>query len=173
LDQISLSRFPRPRSPFNGRSPFNRSSPLDGRRSLLLLACSTISLLVGACRPSSPIADSGLLTMIDCDFEQQGAIHLHVSEQRGTASVVSDYQPAAGGKHADALRQGRESKGTLAPPGGSRFRIEVFLRNDAFGSRPEEGLSLILERDGQARFEGQAPGAALRVLDRGICIDAD
>ena len=111
--------------------------------------------------------------MIDCQFEMHGAVHLHVSEQRGTASVVSDYQPEAGGKHADALRQGRESKGTLSPPGGSRYRIEVFLRNDAFGSRPQEGLSLIIEKDGEARFEGQAPGAALRVLDRGTCIDAD
>lgn len=109
--------------------------------------------------------------MVDCEFRQAGAVHLHVSEARGTASVVSDYQPG-GGEHADALRHGRESKGTLAPAGGSRYRIEVFLRNDSFGSRPEEGLRLILERDGQARFEAQAPGQPLRVLDRGTCIEA-
>ncbi|MEB3352726.1 MAG: hypothetical protein VKM34_00600 [Cyanobacteriota bacterium] len=146
--------------------------PLPGGQFFTLLAGSLASLLAAGCRPTQPIADHGLLTMIDCQFETHGAVHLHVSEQRGTASVVSDYQPAAAGKHADALRQGRESKGTLAPPGGSRYRIEVFLRNDAFGSRPEEVLTLVLESDGRARFEGQAPGAALRVLDRGTCINA-
>ncbi len=154
------------------RSPLTRIS-FSGGRVPILLAGSIASLLVAGCRPSPPIVDRGLLTMIDCQFEMHGPVHLHVSDQRGTASVVSDYQPAASGKHADALRQGRESKGTLAPPGGSRYRIEVFLRNDAFGSRPQEGLTLVLESDGRARFEGQAPGAALRVLDRGTCIDAD
>ena len=121
--------------------------------------------------PSAP--DKDLLTMVDCQFDRAGAVHLHVSEARGTAAVVSDYEPAPGGEHAEALRQGRESKGTLAPAGASRYRIEVFLRNDKFGSRPEESLRLILDRDGQARFEAQAPGGPQRVLDRGTCIDAD
>lgn len=131
-----------------------------------------MSLAACAGLGGAPEPEKDLLTMVDCEFPQAGAVHLHVSEARGTASVVSDYRPG-GGEHAEALREGRESKGTLAAAGASRYRIEVFLRNESFGSRPDEGLRLILERDGQARFEAQAPGQPLRVLDRGTCIDAD
>lgn len=128
-------------------------------------------VLVG-CRGHPHVLHKDLLTMVDCQFDRAGAVHLHVSEARGTASVVSDYEPAPGGEHAEALRQGRESKGTLAPAGDSRYRIEVFLRNDKFGSPSEESLRLILDPDGEARFEAQAPSGPLRVLDRGSCLDA-
>lgn len=154
-------------------SPGQPGSAMRRVRGLLAgLAGGLVPLSLAACSGLGGAPDKDLLTMIDCDFRLQGAVHLHVSEERGTASVVSDYKPG-GGEHANALREGRESKGTLAPPGASRYRIDVFLRNDPFGSRPNEVLRLILERDGQARFEAQAPGQPVRLLDRGSCIDAD
>jgi hypothetical protein len=143
------------------REPLTRRQPsLKG----LLLAVG----LVG-CSSAPHGLDTGL-QMVDCQFRQMGHVHVHVSEQRGLASVLTNYTPSTDpGRHAEALRKATESKGSLIAPGTSRYRIEVYLRKDQFGNLPQELLRLNLARDGEGRFEAVSPGEPARTLDIGTC----
>ena len=138
------------------------------RRQLSLKGLLLMASLVGC--SSAPPGPHTSLQMVDCQFRQMGHVHVHVSEQRGLASVLTNYTPNTDpGRHAAALRQATESKGSLIDPGKSRYRIEVYLRNDQFGNLPQEVLRLNLERDGEGRFEAVSPSGPTRTLDVGTC----
>jgi hypothetical protein len=99
--------------------------------------------------------------------------HVHASEQRGLASVLTNDTPSTDpGRHAEALRKATESKGSLIAPGTSRYRIEVYLRNDQFGNLPREVLRLNLARVGESRFEAMSPGEPARTWDVSICTNS-
>ena len=109
--------------------------------------------------------------MLDCLFETNRHLHLHVAEQRRSATLVSGYQPGSKASHAEDLRQGRESEGRLITPGGSRFRLELFLLNDQFGEKPGEVVLVRVDRDGRSRLEARNQQGQIRLLDFGTCSD--
>jgi len=108
-------------------------------------------------------------TMYDCQFEKNRLIHLHVAEQRGTASLISNFRRGLHGNHAQDVRAARESEGRLVAPGGFRHVIELFLLNDRLGERPGESVILRLAADGKVRLEGQRADRSLRLIDEGRC----
>lgn len=129
-----------------------------------------LSAALSACAGGNFSRDDSLL-MVDCSFAAKGPIHLHLSESRGTASVLTDYQPDHSGSHSAALRDAKESKGRLMLPAGSRHRIDIFLLQADFGIRPEEALRLVIQSDGSSQLEAQAAGVeSTRVVDRGRCV---
>ena len=109
--------------------------------------------------------------MVDCLFENNRHLHLHVSEPRRSATLVSHYRPGAHASHAEDLRQGRESEGRLREPGASRFLIELFLLNAPLGEKPGEVVVVRVDADGRSRMEARAGDGSRRVIDYGTCSD--
>ena len=107
--------------------------------------------------------------MYDCQFQTNKLIHLHVSRQRGTASVISDYQRGRTRSHSNDVREARESEGRLVAPGDMRYAIELFLLNDRFGERAGEKVVVRVAGDGRARFEGRSADGKVRTIDFGTC----
>ena len=108
--------------------------------------------------------------MYDCQFENVRSTHLHVSMERGTATLISDGHGGGHGSHTYDLGRGLESEGRLVrPSSGDRYAIELFLSNQHFAQRPDEKVVIRVATDGRARIEAQAPGAKLRTLDFGTC----
>jgi hypothetical protein len=107
--------------------------------------------------------------MYDCQFEKNQLVHLHIAEQRGTASLISRYQRGRHSTHAQDVRAAKESEGRLVAPGGSRHVIELFLLNDRFGEQPGEQLIVRVAADGQAFLEGRRADRSLRQIDVGRC----
>lgn len=109
--------------------------------------------------------------MLDCLFETSRHLHLHVAEERNSATLVSRYQPGMRASHAEDLRQGLESEGRLIAPEGGRFRLELFLLNDRFGEKPGEVVMVQVDGDGRSRIEARNPQGRIRLLDFGTCSD--
>lgn len=127
-----------------------------------------VLLLAGTgCTPGRQAAE---FLMMDCRFQNKGLMHLHLSERQGSAHLLTRYSPGPADRHADSLRAAIESRGRLVAPGSSRHRIEIFLRNDSFGERASESVSLSIEADGRSRLEARQPGTASpRLIDDGVC----
>jgi hypothetical protein len=108
--------------------------------------------------------------MYDCQLERNKLVHLHLSEQLGTASLISEYKPGQYGSHSYDVRHGLESEGRLLPArDGERYRIELFLRNDDFGEQSGEKVVIALAPDGRTRVEAQTLSGNIRRLDVGTC----
>lgn len=110
--------------------------------------------------------------MADCRFQTNGFVHLHIAEEQGTVSLISDYTPGQAPDHALDLREGRESEGRLVRGGDSRQLVEFFLVNDEFGQKPGETVLLRLAADGRSRIEARSPQGRIRTLDFGTCTAA-
>lgn len=108
--------------------------------------------------------------MYDCRFQNAKLTHLHVSLERGTATLMREGHGAGHGGHAYDLDRGLESEGRLVRPlSGDRYTIELFLSNQHFAQRQDEKVVIRVATDGRARLEAQAPGAKVRTLDFGTC----
>jgi len=127
---------------------------------------------LGACR-SAETGAAHASTMYDCRFQNSELVHLHISEQSGSVSVISDYKPTTPGSHSDHVRNGRESEGRLVPPrGGDRHTIELFLFNDHFGETAGDKVVIHMAGDGRTRIESHANQDQHRTLDFGTCSKA-
>jgi hypothetical protein len=133
------------------------------------LLIAPVATLLLACQGEDLDRHSGSSAMYDCRFETNELIHLHVSRERGTASVITQYQSGLTESHSGDVRQGRESNGRLVAPGPSRYAVELFLLNDRLGQKPGEKVILRVAADGRALLEGQAVDGQLRRIDFGIC----
>lgn len=154
----------------DSRDRLPRRSPTGLLTKGLPVSLAVLSAALSACSVGDLSLDESL-QMVDCDFAAKGPIHLHLSESRGTASVLTDYQPAHPGSHKDALRDAKESKGRLLAAAGSRHRVDVFLRQADFGIPSDDSLRMVINQDGSAHLEAQAPGSdAIRVIDTGRCV---
>ncbi|MCS5698192.1 hypothetical protein NZK32_03945 [Cyanobium sp. FGCU-52] len=107
--------------------------------------------------------------MYDCEFEEAKLIHLHISKQAGSASVLSSYRPGSQPSHSRDVREARESEGRLVAPGNSLYVIELFLLNDRFGEKPEETVILRIARDGRVQLKGRGLDGRHRLIDSGTC----
>ena len=129
----------------------------------------SLTSLLAACQGEGTVKSPESSAMYDCQFETNKLIHLHVSQQRGTASVISDYRRGLTDNHADDVREARESEGRLVAPGQSRYAIELFLLNDRLGEQPGEKVILRVAEDGRTRLEGQSAEGRVRTIDFGTC----
>lgn len=116
------------------------------------------------------VGSPGASEMYDCEFQKNRLIHLHVSQERGTATLLTQYHPDPSRSHREDVREARESEGRLVDPGGFRFTIELFLLNDRLGQRPGEKVVVRVADDGRARLEGQIAAGQVRVIDFGTCM---
>lgn len=138
-------------------------------------ACAAaIALLIGVlqgCRVGGGAgSEAHRPTMVDCQLQKIGLLHLHLWQSRGSASLITEYQPGRHQDHADAIREGRESEGRLVPPGpGMRYAIELFLLNDHFGESAAEKVVIRVAPDGRTRLEAKGPAGPPRLLDVGTC----
>lgn len=177
--KVTLPAFgaPQPRAG-NTKKPVNLAAKSRFRciprlASASALAIALIGLLQGCQGNSKDHIASNKTYMFDCQFENNRHLHLHISEARGTASVISSYQPGAHANHTSDIRQGRESEAILVPPGpNSQYTLELFLLNDRFGQVATEKVLIHLGLDGRTRMEAQLLEGQTRVLDFGTCSSA-
>ena len=132
----------------------------------LILSLATV---LSACQGDGMVKSTESSAMYDCQFETNKLVHLHISRQRGTASVISDYRRGLTKSHANDVREALESEGRLVAPGESRYAIELFLLNDRLGEQPGEKVILRVAQDGRARLEGHNTGGKVRTIDFGTC----
>lgn len=146
-------------------------SAMNPFRSGLWLSLGITALLMTGCQRQAvePIQRVGDLDMVDCRFQNNGHVHIHIAQARGQATVVSRYNPGAGKSHSEALRSGHESEGRLVRSAAGEHRIELFLLNDHFGEKPGEQLTLHIAADGRSTFRVRAAGVAERIIDFGTC----
>jgi hypothetical protein len=129
-----------------------------------------VGLFLAACAPFSRHPKSSAL-MIDCQYKINGHIHLHVSEERGSATLVSRYIPKSAQTHADDLRQGIESEGRMINPGNNLLKIDIFLLNDQLGETPGETVFISINKNGGSQIEAKAvTSGAVRLIDSGTCM---
>jgi len=133
-----------------------------------------IPLLVAALQACNQGGEAGSaaqpLKMFDCQFQRKGLLHLHLSESRGSASVITAYTPGQHGSHTNDIREGRESEGRLVPPGEtSRYAVELFLLNDQFGQAANDQVMIRMAADGRTRIEARPLQGQSRVIDFGTC----
>ncbi|MCP9805309.1 hypothetical protein KBY71_02085 [Cyanobium sp. T1B-Tous] len=123
---------------------------------------------LAACSANIPAEDSGSL-MIDCVFETNRHVHMHVSEKRGAVTLVSRYTPGSTKSHSEDLRRGLESEGRIISSRDHRLKSELFLLNDHFGEKPGEVVFVEVRDDGISRMEAKAVSGAIRQIDSGTC----
>lgn len=90
--------------------------------------------------------------MVDCKFQANNHVHLHVQEDAGTVGLISRYSPTEPSAHLEDLRKGIESKGRLIRDDGHRLVVDLYLLNDRLGENP---------------------GESVRTIDTGVCILPD
>ena len=128
-----------------------------------------LAILLTSCNQSDH-AGVGTLVMLDCQFQNNGMMHLHIAPERGNANVISAYLPVHGKDHARSLRDARESKAQLVEAGSDRYVLDIFLLNDHFGENTGETVRLRLAKDGQGLIEARREGTPARRIDRGTCV---
>jgi hypothetical protein len=140
-------------------------------RSSLWMRLGITALLLSGCQPHTelPLQRVGDLEMVDCRFQNNGHVHIHIARARGQATVVSRYSPGNSKSHSEALRSGLESEGRLLKSGAGEHRIELFLLNDHFGEKPGELLTLHIAADGRSTFRARGAGVSERIIDFGTC----
>jgi hypothetical protein len=111
--------------------------------------------------------------MVDCKFQANNHVHLHVAEGPGTVALISRYSPSEPSAHFEDLRQGIESKGRLISAAGHRLVVEMYLLNDHLGETPGETVRILVADDGRSRIEARTPGGGVRTIDTGVCILPD
>ena len=107
--------------------------------------------------------------MVDCEFQANNHIHMHLSEERGTAALVSSYTPGEERTHFEDLRNGVESEGRLVRAAANGFDVEIFLLNDHFGENPGDVVRIRVAGDGRSLMEAKGPGGVVRTIDTGTC----
>lgn len=107
--------------------------------------------------------------MVDCEFQANKHIHMHLSEERGAATLVSSYAPGKQRSHLEDLRNGIESEGRLIRSAGDGFDVEIFLLNDHFGENPGDVVRIQVDDDGRSQMEAKGPGGVARTIDTGTC----
>lgn len=146
----------------------SRFKPL--RHFRLLQALIAGSLLVSC---SADGSGGKALLMVDCKFQANNHIHMHVEEDSGTVGLISQYSPSEPSAHLDDLRKGIESKGRLIRDDGHPLVVDLYLLNDRLGENPGESVRIWIDKNGQSRIEARAPGGSPRTIDTGVCILPD
>lgn len=125
------------------------------------------SLLASCATPGS--RDKALL-MVDCKFQANNHVHLHVAEDPGTVALITRYSPSEPRAHSDDLRKGIESKGRLISADGYRLAVDMYLLNDRLGENPGDTVRIWVDDDGRSRIEARSPRGGVRTIDTGVCI---
>ncbi len=111
--------------------------------------------------------------MVDCQFQTNNHVHLHVAEGPGTVALITRYAPSDPSSHLEDLRKGVESKGRLIRAAGARLAVEMYLLNDRLGENPGESVRILIGEDGRSRIEARTPRGGVRTIDTGVCILPD
>jgi len=164
------------------RLRFNEIWPVKAIRCLLIRSCYVSSqfkllqaLIAGSLLASCGADGSGgkVLLMVDCKFQANKHVHMHVAEDPGTVGLITRYSPSEPSAHLEDLRKGIESKGRLISADGYRLVVEMFLLNDRLGENPGESVRIWIDDDGRSRIEARAPRGGVRTIDTGVCILPD
>ena len=164
------------------RLRFNEIWPVKAIRCLLIRSCCVSSqfkllqtLIAGSLLASCGADGSGgkVLLMVDCKFQANKHVHMHVAEDPGTVGLITRYSPSEPSAHLEDLRKGIESKGRLISADGYRLVVGMFLLNDRLGENPGETVRIMVAEDGQSRIEARAPRGGVRTIDTGVCIVPD
>jgi hypothetical protein len=108
--------------------------------------------------------------MVDCQFQANKHVHLHVAEDPGTVALITRYVPGAESSHREDLRKGIESKGRLISADGYRLAVDMYLLNDRLGDNPGETVRILVDGVGRSRIEARSPRGGVRTIDTGVCI---
>lgn len=107
--------------------------------------------------------------MVDCQFQANNHVHMHVYEERGAVTLVTGYTPGKESGHFEDLRSGIESKGRLISSAGHRLAIDMYLLNDHFGENPGEVVRIRVGGDGRSKMEARGIRGVVRTIDTGTC----
>jgi hypothetical protein len=149
-------------SPCSGFSQFSRFPPIPP----------LLALIAGSFLASCGADGSGgkTLLMVDCRFQANSHVHMHVEEDLGTVALITRYAPGDPSSHLETLRKGIESKGRLASADGYRLVMDMYLLNDRLGESPGETVRIWVDDDGRSRIEARSPRGGVRTIDTGVCI---
>lgn len=146
----------------------SQSSPLRHIKPLLVLFAGS---LLASCTAEGPV--DKVLLMVDCKFQANKHVHMHVAEDPGTVGLITRYSPSEPSAHLEDLRKGIESKGRLISADGYRLVVDMYLLNDRLGENPGESVRIWIDDDGRSRIEARAPRGGVRTIDTGVCILPD
>lgn len=127
--------------------------------------------LLASCSAEGPV--DKVLLMVDCKFQANKHVHMHVAEDPGTVGLITRYSPSEPSAHLEDLRKGIESKGRLISAAGTRLAVEMFLLNDRLGENPGETVRIMVADDGRSWIEARASRGGVRTIDTGVCIFPD
>lgn len=111
--------------------------------------------------------------MVDCKFQANKHVHMHVAEEPRTVGLITRYSPSEPSTHLEDLRKGVESKGRLISAAGTRLAVEMFLLNDRLGENPGDTVLILIGEDGRSRIEARSSRGGVRTIDTGVCIVPD